>query len=174
MVAPPPPPSARPVADRLAPKLYLLWAGLAIGVAFLATPAKFLAPSLTLPVALDVGRYTFRVYNGVEVGLLVCLAAFGLWSCSRWRWYLRLAVPAAVVLAQAFWLIPELDVRVAAIQGGAPQAPLSNLHSVYVTAEVIKVLWLLGAGLVVSASPGPRTDQESPADAQDAPARSGA
>ena len=36
-----------------------LWLGLLLGVAFLATPAKFLAPGL-LPVALDVGR-TFAV-----------------------------------------------------------------------------------------------------------------
>ena len=41
--------------EHLATKLYLLWAGLAIGVAFLATPAKFLAPSLSLTVALELG-----------------------------------------------------------------------------------------------------------------------
>ena len=59
--------------ERLATEVYLLWAGLAIGVAFLATPAKFLALSLSLSVALDVGRHTFRVYNGVELALVVSL-----------------------------------------------------------------------------------------------------
>ena len=37
------------VIDGLGPKLLLLWAGLAAGVAFVATPAKFLAPSLSQP-----------------------------------------------------------------------------------------------------------------------------
>ncbi len=46
--------------------LALLWIGLLIGVSFLATPAKFLAASLTLPVALDVGRHTFAIFNRVE------------------------------------------------------------------------------------------------------------
>jgi hypothetical protein len=41
----------------------ILWLGLLLGVSFLATPAKFLAPSLALPVALDVGRHTFAVFN---------------------------------------------------------------------------------------------------------------
>ncbi len=49
--------------DRLGPQLLLIWAGVALGVAFVATPAKFLAPSLSLPVALDVGRHTFAVYD---------------------------------------------------------------------------------------------------------------
>ena len=34
--------------EQLGAKIALLWAGLSIGVAFLATPAKFTAPSLTL------------------------------------------------------------------------------------------------------------------------------
>jgi hypothetical protein len=36
--------------------LLLLWAGVLLGVSVLAAPAKFAAPRLTLPVALDVGR----------------------------------------------------------------------------------------------------------------------
>src|SRR5690606_30735313 len=49
--------------------LAVLWTGLLLGVSFLATPVKFLAPSLSLPVALDVGRQTFMVFNWVEVAL---------------------------------------------------------------------------------------------------------
>jgi hypothetical protein len=61
------------VLDRLSARLILLWAGLSVGVAFLATPVKFLAPSLTLPAALDVGRHTFSLYNRAELALLVAL-----------------------------------------------------------------------------------------------------
>lgn len=45
------------------------WAGFLAGVSFLATPVKFLAPSLTLPVALDVGRQTFFAFNRSEIVL---------------------------------------------------------------------------------------------------------
>src|SRR5690606_9509596 len=47
----------------------LVWIGALLGVSFLATPVKFLAPSLTLPVALDVGRQTFHWLNRVEIVL---------------------------------------------------------------------------------------------------------
>ena len=77
-------PSESSRASRLGPGLILLWAGLTLGVAFLATPAKFLAPSLSLTVALDVGRQTFHLYNRVEIGLLLGLAGFGvIWTPTR-------------------------------------------------------------------------------------------
>lgn len=128
-------------------KLCLIWAGLSVGVAFLATPAKFLAPSLSLPVALDIGQQTFRVYSGAEFALLGLLMILGLWSKLRVRWYLGLAVPAAIVSMQAFWLVPALDLRVAAVQAGLSPLPQSNLHMTYIVAEVIKVLWFLVIGL---------------------------
>jgi hypothetical protein len=52
----------------------LVWIGLLIGVSLLATPVKFRAPSLDLPVALDVGRHTFAAFNLVEIFALVLLA----------------------------------------------------------------------------------------------------
>ena len=133
--------------EQLGAKIVMLWAGLSIGVAFLTTPAKFLAPSLTLPVALDVGRYTFRIYNGVELLLLVGLLVLGRWSTVRSRWYLALVAPAAVILAQRFWLIPALDLRVLAIQHGQSTLPPSQLHTIYIAVEALKVLWLLAVGL---------------------------
>ena len=85
----------------------------------MATPAKFLAPSLALPVALDVGRHTFRVYNNVELALFALLLILGLWAQRRWRWYLGALVAGAIVLAQALWLIPALDLRVSRGAEGA-------------------------------------------------------
>jgi hypothetical protein len=133
--------------DRLGPRLLMLWAGLAIGVAFLATPAKFLAPSLSLAAALDVGRHTFAVYNHAELGLLGVMAFLGAWSRTRPRWYGALAVPAAVVLAETFWLLPALDLRTTAVIAGRPSSPDSGLHLAYIAAEGLKAVWLLGFGL---------------------------
>lgn len=138
----------RDYIDRLGPQLLLIWAGLSIGVAFLATPAKFLAPSLSLPVALDVGRKTFQIYNQAELVLLVALTVLGGWSKSQGRWYLILAMPGLVVVAQALCLLPALDRRVSAIEAGVRHLPPSNLHWVYVAAEAVKVISLLASGLV--------------------------
>ena len=135
------------LVDRLSPRLLLLWAGLSAGVAFLATPVKFMAPSLSLPVALDVGRHTFRVYNDIELALLGTLIVLAVWSKARQSRCLALALPSAIVAAQALWLIPALDLRVSAILAGG-QPPPSDLHALYIGAEVLKLGWLLSFGLV--------------------------
>jgi hypothetical protein len=49
--------------------LIMLWAGVLIGVSFLAAPAKFNAATLTLPVAMDVGRQEFGTLNLAEIVL---------------------------------------------------------------------------------------------------------
>ena len=139
-------------AGRWAARLALLWAGIAVGVAFVATPAKFLAPSLSLPVALDVGRQTFRVYNGLEIGLSVLAIGLALGSVARRRWLLAFAIPVLVVAAQALWMIPALDARVLLIQAGHAPTP-SALHTVYIAAEAAKVLALLAASLAPAGGP---------------------
>jgi len=134
------------VSDRLSLRLLLVWAGFSIGVAFLATPVKFLAPSLSLPVALDVGRHTFGAYNRVELALLIGLIALAAGSAQRRRRFLALSVPGVIVVVQALWLIPALDARVAVLLAGR-QPPTSHLHAIYIGVEALKVLWLLYAGL---------------------------
>jgi hypothetical protein len=131
----------------MGPKLLLVWAGAALGVAFVATPAKFLAPSLSLPVALDVGRHTFAVYDRLELAVLVGLFGLGIWSQDRRRWYAVLLLPAAIILAEALWLLPALDLRVGEILAGRSADNRSSLHAIYIAAEGLKILALLVAGL---------------------------
>ena len=131
---------------RVRQSVLVLWAGIAIGVAFLATPAKFLAPSLSLPEALDVGRATFAVLNRAELGLLALLLLIGVASRASRRWYFALAVPGSIVLLQAAWLVPALDDRVKMILAGERPAN-SNLHALYIAAELTKIAALIGFGL---------------------------
>jgi hypothetical protein len=119
---------------------------LALGVAFVGTPAKFLAPSLSLPVALDVGRHTFAVYDRLELGLLAAWLVLGLWSADRPRWYLAVVVPGVVVAAEALWLLPALDRRVAVVLAGGPLVDDPVLHTGYIAGEVVKAAALLLAG----------------------------
>ena len=125
--------------------LIMLWAGVVIGVSFLAAPAKFNAPSLSLPVAMDVGRQEFGVLNLVEIGFAVLtLALAALARPGRLVW-LGLALAVLVVAAQALWLLPALDLRaLAIIQGETP--PPAPWHTLYVGLEALKLVALLAAG----------------------------
>ena len=122
--------------------LVLLWIGTLLGVSFLATPAKFLAPSLTLPVALDVGRQTFAIFNKVEWLYIVVAALLLMLGVRRAATVIGLAVVALVVASQTFWMLPALDARVGMIiAGGMP--PPSRLHTLYIVAEIAKLLALV-------------------------------
>ena len=118
-----------------------LWVGLLLGVSFLATPVKFLAPSLSLAVALDVGRHTFAVFNKVEwlLAAITLLLLFGVRS--RFS-TLMIIVICAVVVAETFWLLPELDRRVDLIIAGQ-QPPASTRHSLYIVLEIVKLVALI-------------------------------
>lgn len=122
--------------------LALLWAGMLVGVSFIATPVKFLAPSLTLPVALDVGRHTFGVFSVVEIAGALALLAIALVVRHERRVLFFALLTSALVALQFFCLLPVLDARVELIlQGGTPES--SNLHSLYIAVEAAK-LALLG------------------------------
>lgn len=119
------------------------WAGIVIGVSFIATVAKFGAASLTRPVALDVGAQTFAMLARIEWGLAAVLAllilAVGL---TRLR-LIFLLVIAALLAVEALWIFPQLSVRTALVIAGKPLPP-SPLHTYSVLAESAKVV-LLGA-----------------------------
>lgn len=127
--------------------LLLVWGGISIGVAFIATPAKFLAPTLTLPVAFDVGRQTFKIYNDVEIGLSILAITLALSTNRRLRNLLDFVVPISIVMAQALWLFPHLEARVLLLQAGNTPEP-SYLHALYVVAEIVKILALFFAALI--------------------------
>lgn len=120
----------------------MLWAGGLLGVSFIAAPAKFWAPSLTLPVALDVGRHTFQFFNKLEVVALVILliVVFRATGDSLTRGLVILI--GLLLLFQTFWLLPMLDQRVSIVlQGQTPSE--SRLHLVYIACDVWRFLLLV-------------------------------
>ena len=144
--------------------LLLLWAGVLIGVSFLAAPAKFAAPSLSLPVAMEVGRLEFGALNLVEAGfVVVTLALAALVRPSRVIW-LGLGLAAVIVALQGLWLLPVLDARAEMIiQNQTP--PPAPWHGLYIAAEIIKLAALLlagGAALWSLARSGPVPDSSPP------------
>ena len=120
----------------------MLWAGGLLGVSFIAAPAKFWAPSLTLPVALDVGRHTFQFFNKLEVVALVILLIL-VFRATRDSLTRGLAsLIGLLLLFQTFWLLPMLDQRVfIVLQGQTP--PESRLHLVYIACDAWRFLLLV-------------------------------
>lgn len=125
--------------------LIILWAGVLIGVAFLAAPAKFNAETLSLPVAMDVGRQEFGTLNVTELVLAVVTLALAAYARTDRTIWFGLAFAALVVVLQALWLLPVLDARAEMIiQGGTP--PEAPWHSLYITVEILKLAVLLMTG----------------------------
>lgn len=121
----------------------MLWLGILLGVSFLATPVKFLAPSLDLPTALDVGRVTFAFLSRTEWVLCALLAATALVSPQARALHLGgCALLAGSLVVQAAWLLPVLDARVGRIIAGETVLPTAH-HLFYISAEALKLLVLL-------------------------------
>jgi hypothetical protein len=122
--------------------LAAVWLGIVIGVSFMATPIKFVAPSLSLPTALEVGRVTFRLLNQVELGLAaMMLVLFVLAPHRRLDVLVAMLIVVVIVLLQSFWLLPALARKTDALAGAASASP-SSLHQVFVTIEAIKCVVL--------------------------------
>ena len=126
-----------------------LWLGLLLGVSFLATPVKFAAPTLSLPVALDVGRVTFALLCKVEWAMALLTAGSVIAAGLRPVQVGLFALLAALLALQSFWLLPILDARIAAVIAGTPE-PSTHHHLTYVVIEVGKAILLLSlAGLAL-------------------------
>ena len=133
----------------------MFWAGLVVGVSFLATPVKFRAESLSLPVALDVGRQTFHLMGRVEIALAVGMVAVAVLLAIRQGvgvWVgAAIGLVIIIVIAQALVLLPRLDARTSAIIDGEVLAS-SRLHLVYVASEIIKLATLASLAIRLSLS----------------------
>lgn len=125
--------------------LIMLWAGVLIGVSFLAAPAKFGAPGLSLPVAMEVGRREFGALNLAEIALAVVTLALAAYARAERTIWLGLGLAAMIVVLQWLWLLPVLDARAELIiQGETPEPAI--WHALYIGAEVVKLLVLLVIG----------------------------
>jgi hypothetical protein len=126
------------------PILMILWAGAIIGISFIVTPVKFQAPSLTVPVGLEVGRYTFRVFTRIELCFLIAVIIAGTIGRPRPITVVAIALVAVQLLLQQYWLLPVLDRRVSQILAGG-EILFSTSHWVYAAFEGVKTTLLITA-----------------------------
>lgn len=87
--------------------LAFVWFGVTAGISLLETPVKFTAPTITRPVALDVGRVVFAALNRVELVLLVLLLILVRVSGRSRELFAPCAALALILIAQSVWLLPE-------------------------------------------------------------------
>lgn len=129
------------------------WAGALAGVSFLATPVKFQAASLELPVALEVGKVTFAAFSRCEWGLSLLLGISVLFAGRRPVATACAAAAILLVLVQALWLLPVLDTRIDAVIAGSPLPPSAH-HMLYAASEALKLLLLSATALAAFYSRG--------------------
>ena len=122
----------------------LIWSGVALGGSLIATPAKFQAPSLTMPTALEVGRAQFQ-WVGLGEALLCVVLIAAVFTVGKLDWRLA-AVPVVLFAIQRLAVMPSLDARTLQVIAGADVGP-SSLHIVYIVLEVAKFAALLTAGI---------------------------
>lgn len=137
-----PGPASPPLVDLAYLLFPTLWVGLLAGVCFIATPAKFHAPSLSRKAALQVGRTTFAAWNHIEWSLLVLALPLLFYSENRLDSVLRFGMVGAVLFTQTMVLLPALNRRAGAIIAGEKPAPSAD-HAIYVAADILKTAVLV-------------------------------
>ena len=121
--------------------MFAAWAGLVLGVSFLSARAKFRAPSISLRVALDVGRQTFRALSRTEM-LFAIVASTICVALANWLFVVGLAVVWSVIVAERVWLLPVLYLHAGIRMTGRTPGP-SYHHSLFTGLELAKVAALL-------------------------------
>ncbi|MGN6670289.1 MAG: DUF4149 domain-containing protein, partial [Candidatus Nucleicultricaceae bacterium] len=110
--------------------LVILWAGLLLGVSFVATPVKFMAKNLSMPVAIEVGMVTFHLFNKIEWVLCISILLLTFWTRVSWWPLVCVGIVFVLLSFETFYLIPALDVRARHIIAGGMAEP-SVLHWFY-------------------------------------------
>jgi hypothetical protein len=120
----------------------LLWAGMVLGVAFVAVPAQFAADGLTRPLGIDVTRQVFTRFARIELGLAMAMLLLVLLSRARPALWSLLGLLWLLVALQSAWLLPVLDQRADQLLQGQEPAP-GPWHGLFAGAEVVKLCALL-------------------------------
>jgi len=124
----------------------LVWLGVVIGISFIEAPVEYTAPTLTRPVAFDVGRVVFTALNRTELVLFALTLVLGYVAERRRLFWIATVVLAAMLAAQTLWLLPELVARSEMVIAGS-EPPPSIAHGAYAGIEVTKALLLAGLGV---------------------------
>ena len=120
----------------------LIWIGIIIGISFVATPAKFLATTVSLVDALAIGRATFSVFFWIECALFILLTYLvALDKGLSFDLFGMLLVLLGLLVTNYLVIQPILYQRVQSLIDGHVIEP-SSMHRLYILLETLKLLWL--------------------------------
>ena len=122
-----------------------IWFGMTAGISLLETPVKFTAPTVTREVALDVGRVVFAALNQAEFVALILLLILVRISGRARQLLLVCGALAAIQIAQAAWLLPDLSERTQQIIEGVEPAASAS-HGTFSVLQLLKLSLLLYIG----------------------------
>jgi len=129
------------------------WMGLLVALAFIETPLKFLAPGVTVPLALGIGRLVLTAAELASAVLLIVLTVISLLRPRLGRGGLAIVAGLwATLLAQLALIRPALNARTDTVLAGGDPGD-SPLHGIYVASDVV-LLVLLVAYLVCAVRQG--------------------
>lgn len=124
-----------------------VWIGLILGLSFIEAPLKFMAPGITIPLGLGIGRLMFwaLAIGGFVLLLVLTTSAVlrprvpvGGWALIGCLWVL--------MLVQSFAIRPALSARSDIVIAGGDPGP-SVLHYVYIATDmailITLVLWIV-------------------------------
>ena len=117
----------------------LVWLGMILGISFLEAPLKFMAPSVTPEIGLEIGRRVFGVFNKIECAMALAMAILIVLVRQKDRLLIPMGVIWSTLVLQTFWLLPILFDRVELILQGQTPAR-SPVHSIYITLEIAKAV----------------------------------
>jgi len=120
-----------------------VWFGMILALSFIETPLKFLAPGITLPIGLGLGRIVFwaLAIAGWVLLLVLTIAAIPRPRITRAD-VIVLAALWVVLGIETFLIRPALSARSdVIIAGGDPGG--SSLHYVYIAADLVLLALLL-------------------------------
>lgn len=123
--------------------------GAIIAISFLEAPLKFLAPGVTIPIGLGIGRLVFTALNVLAGVVLVVLTAVSARAKAGRTTLVILGVIWVVFLLEIAVIRPVLNRRSDLVIAGA-EAPGTNwAHYAYIAADVA-IIGLLIALVVVT------------------------
>ena len=117
-----------------------LWLGFICAISFMESWLKFQAPGVTLSVGLGIGKIVFGALNKMEWVFAIIVFIYFIFNRNAPGRFLYSCI-LLILIAQTFWLLPDLDARADIIMSGKEAAP-SSLHWLFVIAELAKVFLL--------------------------------
>ncbi|MFJ6533124.1 hypothetical protein [Microbacterium sp. NPDC091662] len=123
--------------------------GAIIAISFLEAPLKFMAPGVTIPIGLGIGRLVFTALNVLAGVVLVLLTAVSVRAKAGRTPLVILGVIWVVFLVEVAVIRPMLNQRSDLVIAGSEAPGTSGAHYAYIAADVA-IIGLLVALIVVT------------------------